>query len=70
MRLVPYVRGSVLIGCPLSVSGCVSVSVCLFGVPKAQYPPANEERALFGVRPYWLLRAGPFVSNCQCIPYD
>lgn len=46
---------------PLSV--CVSVCICVFGVHGVRNPPANE-KALCRVRPYCLLRAGPFVSYC------
>jgi len=59
MWLVPYTRGSVV----HNASVCLYVSARLFGVHAVRNPPANE-RALCGVRPYCLLRAGPFVTYC------
>lgn len=56
---VPYVRGSVV----RDASVCLYASACLLSVHGVRNPPANE-KALCRVRPYCLLRAGPFVTYC------
>lgn len=53
-----HMWGALLYEMPPSVGLCACS-----GVRGVQNPPANES-ALCRVRPYCLLRAGPFVSYC------
>lgn len=57
MWLVPYMGGSAM------RRFCQYVCICVFDVHEVRKPPANG-KALCRVRPYCLLRAGPFVSYC------